>query len=150
MLSQKSGESDPKEEEARPYGPEYRADRRRYADVLGNALLRPKEAAAILGITVTTLARLARDGELPSALTLGGHRRYRPADVRALFDEKDARDPARTAMEEDAVRLYDEGWSIRQVASRFACDYGAMRRILARRTALRDRGGAENGRPDRR
>jgi excisionase family DNA binding protein len=143
MLSQRSGESGPKQEEAKPYGPEYRDDRRRYADALGNGLLRPREAADILGITVTALARLARDGELPSVPTLGGHRRYRPADIRALFDEKDAHDPARTAMEEDAARLYDEGWSIRQVASRFECGYGAMRRILARRTTLRDRGGAE-------
>jgi excisionase family DNA binding protein len=103
MRSQKSGESGPKEEEAKPYGLEYRDDRRRYADALDNALLRPGEAADILGVTVTTLARLARDGELPSVPTLGGHRRYRPADVRALFDEKDARNPVRTAMEEDAA-----------------------------------------------
>lgn len=116
---------------------------------LDNGLLRPREAADILGVTVTTLARLARDRGLPSVPTLGGHRRYRPADIRALFDEKGARDPVRTAMEEDAARLYDEGWSIRQVANRFECGYGAMRRILARRTALRDRGGAENDRPDR-
>jgi hypothetical protein len=57
--------------------------------------------------------------------------------------------PDDLAVKEDAARLYDEGWSIRQVASRFECSYGAMRRILARRTALRDRGGAEKDRPDR-
>jgi transposase len=41
----------------------------------------------------------------------------------------------------DAVRLYDQGWSIRQVAEKFDCSYGAMRRILMKHTTLRNRGG---------
>jgi excisionase family DNA binding protein len=48
-------------------------------------LLRPKEAAAIFGVTVATLARWARAGEVPFVPTLGGQRRYRLADVRALL-----------------------------------------------------------------
>jgi len=28
---------------------------------------------------------------------------------------------------EDAVRLYEQGWSFRQAATRFECGYGAMR-----------------------
>lgn len=48
----------------------------------------------------------------------------------------------REEMEEDAMRLYQEGWAIRQVAARFDCSYAAMRRILLRRTTLR-RGRAE-------
>ena len=35
-------------------------------------------------------------------------------------------------MERDAVRLYEQGWSIRQVADRFSLSYGVMRRIWAR------------------
>nr|WP_285574370.1 helix-turn-helix domain-containing protein [Actinoallomurus iriomotensis] len=43
--------------------------------------------------------------------------------------------------EEDAARLYDQGWTIRQVAEKFDCSYGAMRRILQRHTTLRNRNG---------
>jgi transposase len=46
----------------------------------------------------------------------------------------------------DAARLYEQGWSIRQVAERFGCSHGAMRRILKAQVRLRDRGGAV--RPD--
>ncbi|GAA4496977.1 hypothetical protein GCM10023191_039780 [Actinoallomurus oryzae] len=42
---------------------------------------------------------------------------------------------------QDAVRLYDQGWSIRRVAEEFGVGYGLMRRILRSRTVLRDRGG---------
>ncbi|MGH3382288.1 MAG: helix-turn-helix domain-containing protein [Actinoallomurus sp.] len=40
-------------------------------------------------------------------------------------------------MEEDAERLYQQGWAIRQVAARFDTSYAVMRRILERRTSLR-------------
>ena len=43
----------------------------------------------------------------------------------------------REEMEEDATRLYQEGWAIRQVAARFDTSHAAMRRILVRRTTLR-------------
>lgn len=92
----------------------------------------------MFGVTVTTLSRWARDGLLPSVPTLGGQRRYTRTDVNALLEER-AVDPERTAMENDAVRLYRQGWSIRQVAQRFDCDYGVMRRILARHSVLRER-----------
>ena len=42
-------------------------------------------------------------------------------------------------MEQDAVRLYEQGWSIRQVAARIDCDYGVTRRILLRHTNLRNK-----------
>ena len=92
----------------------------------------------MFGVTVTTLARWARSGVLPSVPTLGGQRRYRREDVNALLEER-AVGPERTAMEQDAVRLYRLGWSIRQVARQFECDYGVMRRILARHSVLRER-----------
>lgn len=44
-------------------------------------------------------------------------------------------------MEEDATRLYQQGWAIRQVAARFDCSDAAMREILMRRTTLRRRRG---------
>jgi transposase len=43
------------------------------------------------------------------------------------------------------VRLYQQGWSIRQVAAKFDLSYGAMRRILQRHTTLRNRGGKTTG-----
>ncbi|WP_432705525.1 helix-turn-helix domain-containing protein [Actinoallomurus iriomotensis] len=132
MRSQKNGESGPPNGAARPYGPRSPDDR-------PDLLLTPKEVAAMFGISVPTLATWARDGALPYVPTPGGHRRYRRADVRALLEKKNTAEPARTEMEEDAVRLYEQGWSIRQVAERFECGYGAMRRILARHGVLRSR-----------
>jgi hypothetical protein len=43
----------------------------------------------------------------------------------------------RKEMEEDAERLYQQGWAIRQVAARFDMSYTALRRVLARRRILR-------------
>jgi transposase len=48
---------------------------------------------------------------------------------------------------EDAARLYDQGWSIRQVADRFDCGYGVMRRILRKQVELRTRGGRPGALP---
>ncbi|MDN3351802.1 helix-turn-helix domain-containing protein [Actinomadura sp. DC4] len=44
-------------------------------------------------------------------------------------------------MEQDAVRLYEQGWTIRRVADEFGVGYSKMRRILSENTVLRDRGG---------
>ena len=94
----------------------------------------------MFGVTVSTLALWARDGALPFVSTPGGHRRYRRDDVQELLDDRQPQtDPVRMEMEKDAVRLYNEGWSIRQVARRFGCGYGAIHRILARHSALRER-----------
>jgi len=49
-------------------------------------LLSPREAAKLLGVDPPVVVRLARTGKLPSIRTIGGHRRYREADVRALLD----------------------------------------------------------------
>lgn len=94
----------------------------------------------MFGVAVPTLATWARDGALPFVPTPGGHRRYRRGDVcKLLAARTSAPDPERAAMERDAVRLYQQGWSVRQVADRFDCGYGAMRRILLRHSALRER-----------
>jgi DNA invertase Pin-like site-specific DNA recombinase len=42
-----------------------------------------------------------------------------------------------TEAAKDAARLYDQGWSIRQVAKRFDCDYNAMRRTLGKHVKRR-------------
>jgi hypothetical protein len=105
-------------------------------------LLRPCGVAALLGTRLTATARWTRTGGLQSLLTLGGHRRYRSTDVRELLD-LDETSAEQQQFEEDAVRLYEQGWSIRQVADRFGSTYGAMRRILTRHTTLRPCGGAE-------
>ncbi|GAA4513557.1 hypothetical protein GCM10023191_080830 [Actinoallomurus oryzae] len=105
-------------------------------------LLTPREAAALLGVRTTTLARWARDGLLkPAVHTPGGHRRYRRGEVLAVRTANTAGRPKQ--MEEDAARLYDQGWPIRRVAAEFGVSYGLMRRILLTRTALRNRGGRE-------
>lgn len=104
------------------------------------ALLTPREVAKILGVRTATITRWSRAGQLTPLRTPGGHRRYRLADVRELLDEferlQKKLDEDR-AWAQDAVRLYEQGWSIRQVAARFDCSYGTMRRILKSRTLLR-------------
>jgi hypothetical protein len=104
-------------------------------------LLKPREVAEMLGVRTTTVGLWARTGALkPLVRTPGGHRRYRRADVLVFRAARRAAEPSpeRIRMEKDAVRLYEQGWSIRQVAARFDCGYGMMRRILLRRTPIRD------------
>jgi hypothetical protein len=45
--------------------------------------------------------------------------------------------PEQRRSEEDATRLYDQGWSIFQVAKRFEHSHEIMRRTLARHVTLR-------------
>jgi excisionase family DNA binding protein len=105
-------------------------------------LLRPREVAALFGVRPTTIARWAREGKLTPLRTPGGHRRYSLAGVREVLDRETPPEAAAAKiMAEDAARLYEQGWSIRQVAQRFDCSYGAMRRILRGQVTLRTRGG---------
>ena len=96
-------------------------------------LLTPREVAEIFGVRTTTIARWSREGRLTALLTPGGHRRFRPPDVRALLGviEATGAEPDRR-IADDAVRLYQQGWSIRQVAEKFDVGYTTMRRILVR------------------
>ncbi|GAA4494561.1 hypothetical protein GCM10023191_033980 [Actinoallomurus oryzae] len=105
-------------------------------------LMTPREVAATLGVRASTVALWARLGFLkPAVRTPGGHRRYFRGDVLAFRDDRRSRepDPADEEMMRDAVRLYQQGWSIRRVAEEFGLGYGRMRRILLTRTTLRDR-----------
>ena len=46
--------------------------------------IRTAEAARILGISTKTVTRLAKDGKLPHAVTLGGHCRFPSRAVHEL------------------------------------------------------------------
>lgn len=99
----------------------------------------------MLGVRTATVGLWARVGVLkPFVRMPGGHRRYRRADVLSFREglRPAALSPEQEKMEQDAARLYEQGWSIRRVAAQFNCDYGRMRRILLNRTSLRDRKGA--------
>ena len=50
----------------------------------GVPILRPSEAAELLGVRLSKLRRLEAAGRLVTVRTLGGHRRYRQDDVEAL------------------------------------------------------------------
>ena len=57
--------------------------------VEGDALLPPAEVAALFRVDPKTVTRWARAGKLTSLRTLGGHRRYRESEVRALLKGDD-------------------------------------------------------------
>ncbi|MGI5233744.1 helix-turn-helix domain-containing protein [Actinoallomurus sp. CA-142502] len=104
-------------------------------------LLKPREVAELFGVRTTTIARWAREGKLSPLRTPGGHRRYSRADIRRILAEEATPHEAERQLAEDAVRLYNQGWSIRQVAGKFDYSYGAMRRLLGKHVTLRNRGG---------
>jgi excisionase family DNA binding protein len=49
-------------------------------------LLTPSEVATLFRVDPKTVTRWAKAGKLTSIRTLGGHRRYREAEVRTLLD----------------------------------------------------------------
>jgi excisionase family DNA binding protein len=49
------------------------------------ALLTPAEVAALFRVDPKTVTRWAKAGKLSSIRTLGGHRRYRESEVKALL-----------------------------------------------------------------
>lgn len=48
-------------------------------------LLTPAEVATLFKVDAKTVTRWANSGKLTSIRTLGGHRRYKQAEVRALL-----------------------------------------------------------------
>jgi excisionase family DNA binding protein len=111
-------------------------------DPSDDPLLKPREAAQMLGVRTATLARWAREGRLTPLRTPGAHRRYLRSQIRRVLAQVREPGEAERRLTEDAVRLYQQGWSIRQVAEKFDLGYGVMRRILRPHTTLRSRGGA--------
>jgi excisionase family DNA binding protein len=55
-----------------------------------DVLLMPAVTARLFGITTRTLINWVRGGKLPAQRTVGGQRRYRESDVRALLNELQA------------------------------------------------------------
>jgi excisionase family DNA binding protein len=53
----------------------------------GEKLLTPAEVAAMFRVDPKTVTRWAKAGKLSSIRTLGGHRRYRDAEIRELLRE---------------------------------------------------------------
>ncbi|MGH8904773.1 MAG: BldC family transcriptional regulator [Egibacteraceae bacterium] len=49
-------------------------------------LLTPSEVAKLFRVDPKTVTRWAKSGKLSSIRTLGGHRRYRASEVRALLE----------------------------------------------------------------
>lgn len=49
-------------------------------------ILTPAEVARLFRVDTKTVTRWAKDGKLNSFRTLGGHRRFYEADVRALLN----------------------------------------------------------------
>ncbi len=49
-------------------------------------LLTPAEVAQMFRVDPKTVTRWAKTGKLTSVRTLGGHRRYREAEVRAILN----------------------------------------------------------------
>ncbi len=71
------------------------------------ALLTPSEVAGMFRVDPKTVTRWAKAGKLTSIRTLGGHRRYRSAEVLALLQSAAPSDvaaalPAPRASEDDA------------------------------------------------
>ena len=57
-------------------------------DFVPEAVLTPGQAALILGVDPKTVARYAREGKLSFFRTLGGHRRFNAAEIRALAEQR--------------------------------------------------------------
>lgn len=53
--------------------------------VAADRLLTPGEVAKVFGVHVRTVIHWADNGRLASQRTIGGHRRFREADVRVLL-----------------------------------------------------------------
>jgi excisionase family DNA binding protein len=52
-----------------------------------NELLTPAEVAVMFRVNPKTVTRWARAGKISAVRTLGGHRRFRAAEIRRLFEE---------------------------------------------------------------
>jgi len=57
-------------------------------------LLTPSEVAALFRVDPKTVTRWAKAGKIGSIRTLGGHRRFRETEVRALLTSAQGRESA--------------------------------------------------------
>lgn len=56
----------------------------RYPPVESEALLTPAEVAALFRVNTKTVTRWANAGKISQVKTLGGHRRFRADEIRAV------------------------------------------------------------------
>jgi excisionase family DNA binding protein len=49
--------------------------------------LRPSQAAELLHVSPQTITRWAKEGRIGCVVTLGGHRRFRASEIRALAEQ---------------------------------------------------------------
>jgi excisionase family DNA binding protein len=54
-----------------------------------DALLTPREVAAMFRVNPKTVTRWARSGKISAIRTLGGHRRFRASEIRHLLAQVD-------------------------------------------------------------
>lgn len=102
-------------------------------------LLAPREVAAIFRVRTATVWMWTRAGKIHAVRrTPGGHRRYSREEVE-IFLGRPLPPSQPEGWVQDAVRLYDQGWTIRQVAARFEVSYDTMRRLLHKHTTIRQR-----------
>jgi excisionase family DNA binding protein len=52
-----------------------------------DALLTPSEVAAMFRVNPKTVTRWARAGKISAIRTLGGHRRFRAAEIKKFLDQ---------------------------------------------------------------
>jgi hypothetical protein len=70
-----------------------------------DALSKPREAAQMFGVRPTTIARWTWAGLLRKAVrTLGGHRRYRLGDIRAVLEKMAETDPGQEKVTGQGIR----------------------------------------------
>jgi len=69
-------------------------------DFEAEPLLTPAQASAILGVDPKTVSRYARAGKISFIRTLGGHRRFKEQEVRALAQAKRGYQPEPEEVEE--------------------------------------------------
>lgn len=54
-----------------------------------DALLTPSEVAAMFRVNPKTVTRWARAGKISAIRTLGGHRRFRAAEIRRFLEQEE-------------------------------------------------------------
>lgn len=114
-----------------------------------HAVLTPREAAELLGVHRETLATWAREGHISVAfITPGGHRRYTRQEIMRVRQGKPAqREPEeKKDIAEKMALLYQQGWTLRQLAEEFGISYGAVHSAIRKRTTMRQWGGPRQAR----
>ena len=64
---------------------QYLIDKGTYLSIEQEVLLTPAEVASLFRVDPKTVTRWAKSGKLTSIRTLGGHRRYKESEVKALL-----------------------------------------------------------------